>query len=156
MKKILLKIAGVAILATATILFGQIFFGAPILGTEPWYIDTNLGQAPDKSSADFSVYARQLFEQAKARPRIVEAGSLTAEERNTTRATSGNTGFSIEPDPLPGTTGSGLPLGEERSGWSIAHLPLGAYAVLWFALAGLTFWVIHVAHSHKQHHRHAI
>ena len=57
MKKMILKIAAVAVLAAATVLFAQIF--APsIRGTnnstmqQPTIID--LGQAPDKSTADFA------------------------------------------------------------------------------------------------------
>jgi hypothetical protein len=153
MKKMILKIAAVAVLATATVLFGQIFFGPPILGDEQWYID----QAPDKSSADFSNYATKLFEQAKAKPRVVEAGSLTADEWASTQGASGSTGFSVEPELLPGTTPSGLPLAEEGSAWPTATFPAAAYAVLWLAIgAGLTFWVIHLVNSHQRRHRHAI
>jgi hypothetical protein len=157
MKKMILKIAAVAVLATATILFGQIFFGPSILGDEQWYINTDLGQAPDKSSADFSNYATKLFEQAKAKPRVVEAGSLTADEGASTQGVSGSTGSSVEPDLLPGTTRSGLPLAEEGSAWPTATFPAVAYAVLWLAIgAGLTFWIIHLVNSHQRRHRHAI
>ena len=156
MKKIILKIATIAVLATATILFGQIIFGAPILGNEPWYIDTNLSQAPDNSSADFSNYATTLFEQAKAKPLVVEAGSLIADEGASTQEVSGSTGFSVEPALLPGTTQSGLRLAEAGSAWSKATFQAAAYAVLWLALgAGLTFWAVHVANSHRRRHRHA-
>jgi len=160
MKKMILKIAAVAVLATATIMFGQIF--APsIRGTnnstmqQPTIID--LGQAPDKSTADFANYARKLFEQAKAKPRVVGAWSLTADEGASTQGMSGSTGFSVEPDLLPGTTGSGLPLAEEGSTWLTATFPAAAYAVLWLAIgAGLTLWVIHLVNSHQRRHRHAI
>jgi hypothetical protein len=61
---------------------------------------------------------------------------------------SGSTGFSVEPDLLPGTTGSGLPLAEEGSAWLTATFPAAGYAVLWLAIgAGLTFWVIHLVNS---------
>jgi len=159
MRKVILKIAAVAVLAAATVLFGQIFAPA-IRGTnnsavhQPTIID--LGQAPAKSSADFANYARKLFEQAKAKPRVVEAWSLTADEGASTPGMSASTGFSVEPELLPGTTGSGLPLAE-GSAWPAATFPAAAYAVLWLAIgAGLTLWVIHVVNSHQRRHGHAI
>jgi hypothetical protein len=160
MKKVILKIAAVAVLAATTVLFGQIF--APSIGRtnnsavhQPTIID--LGQAPAKSSADFANYARKLFEQAKAKPRVVEAWSLIAGEGASTPGMSGSTGFSVEPELLPGTTGSGLPLAEEGLAWPTATFPAAAYAVLWLAIgAGLTLWVIHVVNSHQRRHGHAI
>lgn len=160
MKKMILKIAAGAVLAIAAVLLAQIF--APsIRGTNNSTVQQStiidLGQAPDKSSADFANYARKLFEQAKAKPRVVEAWSLTADEGAGTQGMSGSTGFSVEPKLLPGTTGSGLPLAEEGPAWPIPTLPEAAYAVLWLAIsAGLTFWVIHVINSHQRRHRHAI
>ena len=154
MKKMILKIAVSAALMTAAILLGQFFFGTPILGREAWSIeDTDLSQVRDQSSADFSVYATKLFEQAKASPRIVEAGSLPAEQGDTTQLISGSTGISIEPDILPGT----LAHTEKQFAWWPATFPGAAYAMLWLAIgAGLTFWIIHIANSHRHHHRHAI